>query len=343
MKAFILLILFFAYTLAQVSPICSQAAECNTYQTFSAKKCDTTRTPAACADLSTIEYKTTSPDNVMCKSSLNFGGFLVVCGGYSTIGCKIEDVFSACAGSFKNPVTNICEKIVVNGTYAGEGERCNSGSGDKIFCRNNLQCIQQVCRKKLTLGDNCYQDQLECGEGLTCDSDLCVIKNSKLPQDPCKSNDACASGSCTSGRCRETRSKPCYFNADCTSGVCDVPTTGKIGKCFSSLTKIASIYQKCIYDKCSSTSLESVTSCTECDKIYVDQVCETQCAKREDARLVSDGYLYDCTARTRIKQPDNTCGYRSPITNCKSSPDSGAFTQGMSMVVALIALVMIFA
>jgi len=347
------LALFISYTLAQTSPICQVDSDCNTYLTYDSMRCDTTKTPAACVARTLFDYKANVTGPGQCSKSLNINPFGSVpkCGAYSTLGCSVTDTYTVCANSQLNPTTQVCEKIPdVNATFVGEGQRCTS-TNPPVLCNNNLVCIQQVCRKVLALGDNCYVDRLGCANGLVCDSGVCVLQLSKQPQEPCSDSSACASTACLNGRCLEYRSRPCYSNTDCTgyASVCYVAPGQLLGRCTSSFPKTLGAFYKCAYDKCSSTSIRSFSECIQgantCVPQIIDYYCESMCQTREDNRFDSGsgfgGYTYDCTARTRTLLPSNTCNYKAAILNCPSFPLSGAFTQGISFL-AIIAILIFF-
>jgi len=345
MRTLLVLLAVFALAFAQVAPICANDNACNTYASKKLQRCEIPSDPAlaVCEARKTFAYKTTTLDvKGMCTGSLNFGfGSSHVCGGYSTATCDVaaaDIAYTRCvAGS---TLSGKC--VAPNATTTVDKHiRCNAAAATPVLCGNNMICHNFVCQPRLTMWDNCWSSPLTCGIGLVCDGDYCLPKNAKLPQEPCKVDDACVSGTCTAGRCDEKRSVACWNDGQCGEGVCYIETGKTIGVCTSSARWTTFKYEECLRRSCSDT--RATTTCTLCEVEAVNAVCAVECEKREDLRLRGDGYVYDCTARTRVLQPANTCNYKTAINNCLPIPLSGALSHAISFFVVVIATLMIFA
>jgi hypothetical protein len=342
---------------AQVTPICDTDASCNNWSTMQQQRCqvDTATPPdplkSVCQARNQFQYLTTTVDpKGSCTNSINFGfGNTHVCGGYGVAGCTFGTYVGCVDGTFANIGTGKCETGNASTTvYVGLGQRCDltGVTVPAIGCGNNLVCSNYICRQQLQLGDNCRSSPYQCGNGMVCDRDLCVIRNSKVAQDSCTSPQACVSGLCTDGVCQEMRSIPCFSNADCVSsgnsdGVCYFASSSALrGVCTAGQGYAAFRAANCAYGQCSAVSA-TVNKCTSCDTELVRSVCATQCINRPDLRKVSDGYIYNCQSLTRVLATG--CQITTTVTNCPITPLSGAFSQALSLVVVIVAALMVIA
>lgn len=340
MKVCLVFALFF-FAFAQVSTICGNDNDCNTYLTGYSMSCENPGniTSARCVSLKKYEVSNTTVIDAkgMCTNSLNIGfGSVLQCRTLGTEGCTATSS-SECISSSYNETTKLCTAYSTtpssNITYVsvGEGQRCSTtfpkeGETRYICSSSSLTCSRGVCRKYLQEGENCFGGQtVGCNPlgNLVCDGDICRKTRSRVAQEQCKVSSVCVELACAgSGVCSERRSIPCYSNSDCPADQpCYVETGKTLGVCSRGFFLAA----------------KNLQNCPSCEKDIIQYYCQQLCQLREDQRIIRDGYTYDCKALTRTAIAKNTCGIKQTVFNC-NAPLSSGVVQGLSLIVIIASL-----
>jgi len=315
---FTLLLINMIYTQTQViSPICSKDSQCNFARTFNSKRCNSN----SCVDYTAATYKTESLGSTQsCSDSLRKSS---VCSSLAADECIIPDTdtkFRSCAGALttRDILTGKCVKGNTTAvTYVKLGERCSST--DKKYCVESQQCINSVCRNRLSTGQLCGTG-ISCKVGQTCDRRRCVPLLALPIGAPCLNSAVCQTNLCSNGVCQSSPVVDCWSNDDCSgNGVCrkssDTATTDEVGKCFDPYLPNYKSYLNCRGSDCT----DQKTCNGRCTGEYVKTLCAITCNKRADLRFVSDDYLYDCQALTITKMTSATdCEVKVQFKGCSA-------------------------
>jgi hypothetical protein len=308
-----------------------------------------------CKDRTTVAFKKTDTvANGYCGDSINqqSSANAQTCSAYAAVGCDIADAdasFFICVNSTRGVTSKKCENKEIARFYRNVGDRCDTRTGDKpdpkLYCKDNAQCVDNVCRPKLKEGEQCLGSTLSCGVGLTCDGDYCRKANSRFPQEPCKSNQVCISGKCDSGFCSELRSIPCYSNTQCNTGVCYIESGKTLGFCTSSDNSALATLQACARDKCSGEgAYDGLNKCAGCETELVRFQCAQACIKRVDRRTIDadDGFMYNCQTMTRTAFGTSDCSKQAVFTGCPAVAISGSVYFGISAFVVVLCVLIGF-
>jgi len=316
---------------SQASPVCSSNADCNDFSTLDDKICDTNADPLlrTCVARTSFDFKTSNSDpKGKCKDSFNFGGSSnTVCGHYAMLDCDIPDAdtaFFRCIDSDRDATTKKCKGPTVAATYVGEGARCDGRTDKRIFCGDNLVCVDNVCRAKVDAYGNCDPASTHtCKNGYTCNGDFCEPSRIWFDGQRCKGAGVCRDAVCNFGVCYSRRTIPCHSDSHCASigEVCYKQSGSVRGFCTTGSNGGAIKFAECQRNSLQALTATKPTN-VGCDKTITEHVCAVACKKRVDQRIpfTDLAYTYNCATMTRTPIAAGTCAVKEFISGCPSVP-----------------------